>query len=131
MTRQFFNQQFAALISAFAPAQKLPEETQDVYWEMLEPIPEAKFAEGVKACLARCKFFPTIAELGEASMPSVTDYRAPLPPIDHERPKLNWRQQIERGVGDERPRIAGTNLRPALPADLAGLTGDLAKKMKF
>src|SRR6266545_989766 len=96
MTRKFFNEQFAALVSAYIPAQKLPEETQDTYWEMLKDIPEKKFSEGVKQCLAACKFFPTIAELGEASMPDVTDYRAPLPPMDHPRAILNWRGQLER-----------------------------------
>jgi len=96
MNREFFNQQFAALANAYTIGQKLSDETQDVYWEMLKDIPEAKFALGVRDCLARCKFFPTIAELGDASMPPVRDYKAPLPPVDKPFATLNWRQQIER-----------------------------------
>ena len=96
MKREFFNVQFAAIVNAYTIAQKLSGEAQDVYWEMLKDIPEDKFAVGVRTCLASCKFFPTIAELGEASLPSVTDYKAPLPPIDRERPRINWQEQIRR-----------------------------------
>jgi hypothetical protein len=96
MTREFFNRQFAALCSAYAMSKNLSDESQDVYWEMLQDIPEDKFGIGVKECLASCKFFPTIAELGDASMPPVTDFKAPLPPIDKERPKIGWREQLRR-----------------------------------
>jgi hypothetical protein len=96
MTREFFNQQYAALCNAYTIAQKLSGEAQDVYWEMLKDIPDEKFAAGVRQCLAACKFFPTIAELGDASLPVVTDYKAPLPPIDRERPKINWHTQLVR-----------------------------------
>jgi len=106
MTREFFNRQFAALVNAYAIAQKLSEESQDVYWEMLKDIPEEKFAHGVQECLASSKFFPTIAELGDASMPPVTDYKAPLPPIDHERPKINWRAQLSRSAQDRKQMTA-------------------------
>jgi len=96
VNREFFNRQFAALVSAYSVAQKLPAESQDVYWEMLKEIPEGKFADGVKECLATSKFFPTIAELGAASLPPVRDYKAPLPPVDKPFKTLNWREQIER-----------------------------------
>lgn len=106
MTRDFFNKQFAAMVNAYAVARKLSDESQDVYWEMLKDIPDEKFAHGVQECLASSKFFPTIAELGDASMPPVTDYKAPLPPIDHERPKINWREQLNRAAEDQK-RING------------------------
>ena len=96
MTREFFNKQFAALVCAYISAQKLPDETQDTYWAMLQDIPDEKFSVGVKKCLTQCKFFPTIAELGEASMPDVIDYKAPLPPLDHPRATLNWFGQLKR-----------------------------------
>lgn len=96
MNRQFFNQQFAALVSAYTVARQMSDESQDVYWEMLKDIPEEKFAKGVKQCLATCKFFPTIAELGAAALPPVRDYKAPLPPVDHPFKMLNWREQIGR-----------------------------------
>jgi hypothetical protein len=97
MNREFFNTQFTALLSVFTYAHKMPDEGQDVYWEMLKDIPDSKFAAGVQNCLATCKYFPTIAELGDASLPPVRDYKAPLPPVDQPFTMLNWREQIERG----------------------------------
>jgi hypothetical protein len=102
MTREFFNKQFAAMCAAYAVSKNLSDESQDVYWEMLQDIPEAKFAGGVQECLATCKFFPTIAELGDASMPRVTDHKAPLPPIDKERPTIGWREQLKRAKEQQR-----------------------------
>lgn len=67
MTRQFFNQQFAAMVAAYAYAQKAPEVGQDVYWEVLKGMSEREFAHGVRSCLLGCKFFPTIAEIAEAA----------------------------------------------------------------
>lgn len=96
MTREFFNQQFAALANAYVMAQKLPDETQDVYWTMLQKIPEDKFAAGVRHCLANCKFFPTIAELGNASIPKVKQL-APYNPYVYTEPRtLDWQEQIEQ-----------------------------------
>lgn len=69
MKREFFNQQFAALVNAYAISNKLADESQDVYWTMLRGIPDDKFAAGVRRCLADLKWFPTIHELGEASLP--------------------------------------------------------------
>jgi hypothetical protein len=105
MKREFFNQQFAAMVNAYTIAQKLSGEAQDVYWEMLKDVPDDKFAIGVRGCLASCKFFPTIAELGEASIPPITDKQAPLPPIDKERPKINWQTQLNRAKAKTQPKI--------------------------
>lgn len=91
MTRQFFNQQFAALVAAYTYAQKAPEVGQDVYWEMLHGIAEREFVHAVKSCLLTCKFFPTIAELAEAAK-SVPPARLKL--LDEPRPSL---AEIERG----------------------------------
>jgi len=108
MNRQFFNQQFAALVSAYTISGQLSDESQDVYWEMLKDIAENKFAEGVMKCLATCKYFPTIAELGSASMPNIPDRMAPLPPINKPRPTIDWRTQIarekQRQLGQRNPR---------------------------
>ena len=111
MKREFFNKQFAALVSAYSVAQKMPDETQDVYWQMLGEIYEERFASGVQDCLATCKFFPTIAELGEASMPAVIDYKAPLPPIDHPRKMLNWRGQLNREREKQQLKLAQSQRR--------------------
>jgi len=67
MTREFFNKQWAGLWAAFLPAQKIVDESQDVYWRMLKDLPEDKFAAGVQKWLAAGKFFPTIAKLGYTS----------------------------------------------------------------
>jgi hypothetical protein len=115
MKRSFFNKQFAALTNAYTIAQKLSDETQDVYWEMLKDIPEEYFVEGVQDCLASCKFFPTIAEIGDASMPPVTDYKAPLPAIDHERPKIGWREQLYREKKEQERLEQKKQMRKLLP----------------
>lgn len=112
MKREFFNQQFAALVNAYTISRQLADESQDVYWEMLKDIPDAKFAEGVKECLATSKFFPTIAELGDASLPPVIDRSAGLPPVDRPWPLLNWREQL-REVEKEREQKAITEARSA------------------
>lgn len=114
MNREFFNQQFAALCAAYTIASKLSGESQDVYWQMLQDIPDERFAVGVRECLATCKFFPTIAELGNASMPPVTDMKAPLPALDHERPKINWQKQIEREKAKEAPKQLDQRVRKLL-----------------
>jgi hypothetical protein len=91
--REFFNQQFAALVSAYTIAQKLSDESQDVYWEMLKDIPEEKFAAGVRKCLAELKWFPTISELGNASLPKTTKtirQRARFATVE-----LDWYQQAQ------------------------------------
>jgi hypothetical protein len=105
MDRTFFNQQFAALVSAYVPAQRLPEETQDVYWAMLQDIPAKKFADGVRRCLATSKFFPTIAELGAASMPIKTRLRPYNPYVRQELLNLDWEQQISESKQAKQKRI--------------------------
>ena len=106
MTREFFNQHFAVLVNVFIAAQ-LTAEAQDIYWEMLKDIPQEKFGEGVKHCIATCKFFPTIAELGEASLPTLTKIISRCPPYNpHGRHgdylatpleiKIDWRGQLEQ-----------------------------------
>ncbi len=71
MRRELFNQMWAALISSF-PNDRVTPETQKVYFEMLKGVPDEAFESGVRKCLATCKFFPAIAELGEASLPAKT-----------------------------------------------------------
>lgn len=98
MTREFFNQQFSALLAVYYYAQKMPDEGQDVYWAMLKDLPPDRFSAGVRKCLAECKFFPTIAELGEASLPAQTrlsDYMV-LTKNGYDRVPLRvtWEQQV-------------------------------------
>src|SRR5215475_14085130 len=106
MTKEFFNRHFAVLVNCFITS-NLTAEAQDIYWEMLKDIPQDKFSDGVKYCLATCKFFPTIAELGEASLPTITKIISRLPTYNphgrHEdylptplEVKLDWRAQLEQ-----------------------------------
>ena len=94
MPREFFNRQFAAMCAAYTISMKLGEESQDVYWSMLQDIPEARFARAVEQCLASCKFFPAISELGEAAF-STEFERAPYSPYGSLKPrKITWREQV-------------------------------------
>lgn len=107
MRREFFNQQFSAMLAVYTYAQKLPDEAQDVYWEMLKGIPEDKFHAGIRHCLATCKFFPTISELGEASLPTI-ERLAPYNPHVHTEPrKVNWQDQVKEIEFKERQKITG------------------------
>lgn len=102
MKREFFNKQYAALCAAYAISSKLSDESQDVYWEMLQDISEADFAKGVRGCLGSCKFFPTVAELGEASLPAVTEsgpWVQTRNGMDRLPVKVGWQKQIERKQG--------------------------------
>jgi hypothetical protein len=93
MTRDVFNTQFTALVNAYTIASKLADESQDVYWTMLQDIPDDKFCAGVRRCLAECRFFPTISELGNASLPKITQtirQRARFKTVE-----LDWYQQAQ------------------------------------
>ena len=92
MKRETFNRNFAAMVSAYTIASKLSDESQDVYWDMLKEIPDDSFNQGVRVCLAECKFFPTISEIGDACLPvNGLGY--------------NWKQQIERRKAKQVPLI--------------------------
>ena len=98
MKREFFNQQFAALVSAYTISAKLSDESQDVYWSMLCEIPEDRFAEAVRKCLGNSKFFPTIAELGEAAYPAFLEPAPYNAFVYHEPRKIGWQEQVRRLV---------------------------------
>ena len=98
MKREFFNQQFAALVSAYTISAKLSDESQDVYWSMLCEIPEDRFAEAVRKCLGNSKFFPTIAELGEASYPTIEEAAPYNAFVYHEPRKIGWQEQVRRHI---------------------------------
>jgi len=64
MTREIFNVYWAALLNAF-PSDRITDHSQDVYWQMLQEIPDNLWEHGARRCLAECKFFPSISELGD------------------------------------------------------------------
>lgn len=119
MIRKTFNEQFAALVNAFPnTAVKLSEETQDVYWAMLQEIPDEKFIKAVKRCLGTCRFFPTIAELGEASLPTKTRL-APYNPYVYQPPiEVDWQEQLA-----EKRRVN----EPRLPPPIRGVLRSIVK----
>jgi hypothetical protein len=103
MNREFFNKQFAALVNAYTISQKLSDEAQDVYWEMLKDIPEEKFHVGVRKCLAELKFFPTIHELGTASLPLTTKtirLRERFATVE-----VDWQEQVSDMQGQAQLKI--------------------------
>ena len=92
MKRDVFNTGFAALVSAYSVAAKLPDATQDIYWEMLHGLTDSQFDQAVRDCLSDCSFFPTIAEIGNAALPvNGLGY--------------NWRQQIDRKERAQQERL--------------------------
>ena len=97
MNRETFNVQFVALVNAYTyAAERVTPESQDVYWQMLKAIPDEKFIAGVRKCLAECKFFPSITELGEASLPMFIE-RAPYNPYAYQEPRqVGWQEQLAR-----------------------------------
>lgn len=96
MNRKFFNEQFAALMTAYAGTMKMPDAKIEVYWEMLKDLPQAEFGEAVKEWLSESKWFPTIAELGDLTLPPITE----LTPYNSHTPqkeiRIGWRAQVER-----------------------------------
>ncbi|MFQ5949672.1 MAG: hypothetical protein ACE5J1_03175 [Nitrospiria bacterium] len=111
MKKETFNINFAALLAGF-PNNKITQQTQDVYWLMLKDIPADWFDRGIKECLMKCTFFPSITELGRASVPIeigggrinaynyVKEYEIP------------WNKTLEKHVlrieGKERKQVTGT-----------------------
>lgn len=61
-TRETIAQVLAALLAAY-PHAKVREETVEIYCRALADIPPEVLDAAAMACLATCKFFPTIAEL--------------------------------------------------------------------
>ena len=95
MKRETFNLGFAALVNGYAyAAERVTPESQDVYWEMLKGIPDEKFNQGVRKWLSTGKFFPTIAELGQASLPTKTKLAPYNPYISHEPRQVTWTDQV-------------------------------------
>lgn len=108
MNREEFNLQFAVLAASYPSAQKIPEQTQDIYWEMLRDLSEGEFKAAVQECLASCKFFPTIAELGDAALPvNGLGY--------------NWRQQIARSK-TRQEALEYRKVDPAIRGIVKGIT---------
>ena len=92
MTRETFNLGYAALLAAYSISSKLGDQSQDVYWDILHAIPDDTFTAAVRKCLADCKYFPTIAEIGKAALPT-------------NGLGYNWRQQIERKQRAKQERL--------------------------
>ena len=101
MTREAFNFGWASLLNAYASqAEKLTGESQDIYWSILKDIPDDLWLKGVRECLAKCKFFPSIHELGAACCSEreiVTDPFAHLTPwIKPPTKTITWQENLDR-----------------------------------
>jgi len=104
MDREFFNYNWAALISAF-PNSKVTPESQDIYWMMLKELPEEMFNKGVKKCLTDCIFFPSIHELGETSVPPVIETYPYNAHVYREPRKLAWTEALKRRTAKGLPDV--------------------------
>lgn len=114
MKPETFKIGYAALINAFANSEKTTPATMDVYWEMLRRMPDEKFETGVRKCLATCKFFPTIAELGAACLPPLLERLPYNPHVYREPRKLNWTEQLDEMEQDQRRLLADKSSRKPL-----------------
>lgn len=120
MDRRTFNIGFTTLVNAFTyAAERVTLESQDIYWEMLHGIPDAAFNQGVRKCLADCKFFPSIAELGEASLPPQTRFAPYNPRVYLEPRKIGWREQVQEMSAEQK----------AIPPEIKSLVSDISKSM--
>jgi hypothetical protein len=108
MKRETFNLGFAALLNGYTyAAERVTPESQDVYWEMLHGIPDDAFNRGVRKCLASSKYFPSISELGEASLPTKL-IPAPYDPHVYTPPReVTWDQQVKEIARKEIGKLPG------------------------
>jgi hypothetical protein len=107
MTEDQFKLGFATLVNTFifAPG-KITDATRDIYWQMLNEIPGDLWESGLQRCLRVCKFFPTIAELGEACLHGHLIERFKYNPHCYTEPKkLDWFDALQQ-VLQERRRSA-------------------------
>jgi len=79
---------------------------------MLHDIPDNVFTEAVKHCLASCKFFPTISQLGEAAYPTIEEYAPYNAFVYHEPRKVAWQEQLKREI--QNPKIEQTRVKVML-----------------
>src|ERR1041385_6670043 len=89
MNREVFNKWFAILVNSF-PSERVTPDTQDIYFEMLGPIPEKFFIEGIKRILSEKTFFPSISEIGDASIGTHYLYNPRVGSVP-----LNWRESLK------------------------------------
>lgn len=103
MNRDVFNVQMAALANAFINStDRITPETVEIYWEELKGIPEHLFLKAVHVCLAECRFFPAIAEIGDRA---IGNHLADYNPRSGSR-EINWRETLEAAkVGDLKRRM--------------------------
>ena len=121
MNRETFNQGFATLFNAYTYSQeRMTTEAEEVYWMMLKDVPDGLWLKGVKECLANCKFFPSIHELGTACCGErevVTDPFAHLTPwIKPPTKTITWQENLERILSGGRKAIEARKLVEAQAA---------------
>jgi hypothetical protein len=128
MKKENFNTGFAGLVNGYAYAgEKVPAATQDVYWAVLQDIPDDLWEAGVKKCLAECKFFPTIHELGVACLGEVKEHMEdrcdPLRSRQNYQVRIegvSWTENLAKELERRNPTVAlPKQPRPALPAPQA------------
>jgi len=104
MDRKGFNLSWAALIAAF-PNSKTTPQSQDVYWMMLQDMPKDWFEKGIRKCLSECTFFPTINDLGRASVPAQVGGGRMSAHLYVEEYEIPWQRTLEQKVSGDRIQI--------------------------
>lgn len=102
MKRELFNLSWAALLSVLL-SERITADSQKVYFEILQEIPDDLWQQGVRKILQGNRFFPTINELGAAccgEQKEQTVWREdPWRGRQHyaERlPEISWQRNLER-----------------------------------
>lgn len=92
MTESEFETRFMALVAGklLAPDPAFVKAKRDVYWAMLQDIPEELWQKAVDHCLKHGTFFPSIEDLGNAAMGEHWDYN-PYGSV-----KVPWETQLRR-----------------------------------
>ena len=124
MKRESFNTAYAGLLNAFpAQAERLTVETQELYWVTLNQIPEENFRAGMMKILTNNTYFPSIREIGVASMGerkrhTVTPNEDPWTRYPYQSGEdKTWRQILDqRLVEDQKKLEAGEQMKLPVPS---------------
>lgn len=126
MNQEYFNSAWAALINAFPNAERITDETQAIYWEMLKLIPDDIWQKGIQKCLRASTFFPTIHDIGVACFGEQkeewverTDPWRRQQNFREKIPGVSWQQRMEqvlrsRNIATELSENNGGALGPYL-----------------
>ena len=105
MTEDVFKLGLASLVNAFPnSSERITRESRDIYWELLRDIPNDLFERGIKKCMAECRFFPTVNDIGERALSDYTTISHRNNHVYIEPTKITWQEGLERSKRQETQR---------------------------